>query len=151
MLAAVEPYAAPLCRSRDWPELSVLQDLIARRGIRNQRGTPLQLVAPSSYAESYEERIYLCGELQVRLHEWHDLFNVLAWLMYPQAKAALNARHVAALACERTSESHAPRNRGSVRDALTLFDESGAIIVSDNAELLHDVRAFRWKELFWDK
>jgi hypothetical protein len=81
----------------------------------------------------------------VREGEWHDFFNVLAWTVYTKTKAALNARHVDA------AQADEGRNRGRVRDALTLFDESGAIVVSDAADLLDDVRAFRWKTLFWEK
>jgi hypothetical protein len=38
-----------------------------------------------------------------------------------------------------------------VRDALTVFDESGAIAVSSDADLLQDMQAFRWKRLFWER
>ena len=42
-------------------------------------------------------------------------------------------------------------NRGRTRDALTLFDESGAVVVSSDPHLLQDLRHFRWKHLFWDE
>jgi hypothetical protein len=153
MLEPLAPYAAELSCCREWPQREMLQELIAARGVTNERGEPMRLVAASSKRESYEERVYRRGEVQVRERDWHDLFNVLAWLTYPRSKAALNARHFSALMQELESGSSAEAsgrpNRSRVRDALTLFDESGAIVVSSDPELIADLRAFRWKKLFW--
>jgi len=130
----------------DWPSLSRLQEVITRAGIRTASGLPLQLSPPGDAAgASYEQRLHARGELEFREHNWHDLFNVLVWLTFPQAKAALNARHHAALPAGRVG------GRGPVRDALTLFDESGVIVVSADAELLHMIRGFQWKPLFWER
>lgn len=131
----------------DWPALSRLQEIITRAGIRTASGLPLQLTPPTAAVagESYEQRLYARGELEFREHNWHDLFNVLVWLTFPRAKAALNERHHAALPAGRDG------GRGSVRDALTLFDESGVIVVSADAELLKMIRGFRWKPLFWER
>jgi hypothetical protein len=38
-----------------------------------------------------------------------------------------------------------------MRDALTVFDESGAIVASADADLLSDLEAFSWKRLFWER
>lgn len=129
----------------DWPGRSRLQDIVAGAGICTASGLPLQLAPPGGGGESYEQRLYARGEMGFREHNWHDLFNVLAWLAFPQAKAALNARHHAALPAVRAG------GRGPVRDALTLFDESGVIVISADAELLHMIRGFRWKPLFWER
>jgi hypothetical protein len=81
----------------------------------------------------------------VRSNDWHDLFNVLVWCLFPRAKAALNARHVIEM-------EHEPRGRrGRARDALTQFDEDGVIVLSSAPELLELIRAFKWKELFWNR
>jgi hypothetical protein len=129
----------------DWPALSQLQEIIARAGTCTASGLPLQLVSPVAAASaSYEQRLYARGELEFRERNWHDLFNVLVWLTFPQAKAALNARHHAALPAGKAGR------RGSVRDALTLFDESGVIVLSADTELLQMIREFRWKPLFWE-
>ena len=135
-----------------WPQLPDLQCMLDARHppVRNTVGMPLRLVPPGrkpvSLDDKYEARIYLKGELQVRMNHWHDFFNVLVWLAFPEAKAALNARHYAAL-CEQFA-AHAP-NRGPAQDALTLFDEGGVIVISDDDELLACLREWRWKELFW--
>ena len=41
--------------------------------------------------------------------------------------------------------------RGRLRDLLTIFDEGGALVVSDDAALIALVRGFRWTELFWQR
>jgi hypothetical protein len=42
-------------------------------------------------------------------------------------------------------------NRPAVRDALTLFDEDGLVVLCSDTGLLDLVREFRWKELFWNR
>lgn len=131
------------------PGLDGLRRLLDQREptVRVASGRALTLVEqggrPASLEQKYEARLYLEGELQVRRDDWHDGFNVLAWLAYPRAKAALNARHHAEL------QGRRERNRGPVQDALTLFDESGIVMISADGDLLQRVRDFRWKELFW--
>jgi len=135
-----------------WPQLLDLQRMLDARHspVRSASGKPLRLVPsgrkPAYLDEKYEARIHLKGELQVRTDHWHDLFNVLVWLAFPEAKAALNARHYAAL---REQFSARAPNRGPAQDALTLFDEGGVIVVSDDDELLASLREWRWKDLFW--
>jgi hypothetical protein len=152
MLQPLVRCAARLRACAQWPSREA-QDALLRAGhVCNARGSPLRAVAPhGSGALSYEARVFERGELEVREREWHDLLNLLAWCAFPKAKAALNARHVAEAARERGGRDSAEplaSNRGRARDALTLFDESGAIVVSSDPELLDDLRAFRWKRLF---
>ena len=99
-----------------------------------------------SFEERYEARIHLRGEMIFRECNWHDLLNVMAWLTFPRAKAALNARHYAAL---RAQYAVGAANRGPAQDALTLFDEGGVIVASCDDQLLRKLHEYRWKELFW--
>ena len=143
MFAPLREHAKPLSALHDWPAASALQELVSARNVTNANGLPLRVVATAG--EPYEARIYRRGELQVRGRNWHDFFNVLAWLAYPLTKRELNRRHYLAWQQEGT------KARGRARDALTLFDESGAIVVSSDSALLEDVRGFRWKRLFWER
>lgn len=107
---------------------------------------PLRLVdADIGGAAAYERRIHAQGELPVRADTWHDRLNVLAWRLFPRAKAALNARHVADLGIGDG------RTRSRVRDALTLFDEDGIVVACADPSLAALVRAHRWTELFVDR
>ncbi len=133
----------------DWPATPALQAIIDGAGIHTVSGLPLRLVTPDAEGAivAHELRLYLRGELEFRERNWHDLLNVLVWLMFPYTKAALNARHFRELTA---ASAAAGAGRGTVRDALTLFDESGIIVLSTDAALLGMIRGFLWKPLFWD-
>lgn len=101
------------------------------------------------FERQYEPRCYLHGEVPTRSDNWHDLLNALVWLAFPRTKAAINARHYAALL--KQDEEPSGSQRGAVRDVNTLLDESGVIVVYSNADagLASLLRDFKWKELFW--
>lgn len=105
--------------------------------------------AAADWRQRYEARIYREGELPTRADNWHDLFNLLAWASFPQAKAALNARHFELLAAQ--AAAGRPKARNAAQDALTQFDETGVVVLASDPALLELMRAFRWKELFWEQ
>jgi Protein of unknown function (DUF3025) len=111
-------------------------------------GASIRFVRPEAGKGGYEERIFARGEVETRADNWHDFFNALAWLAYPQAKRALNGRHHAALQMQRAAGSSA---RGAARDAITQFDECGIVVASASAALVELLRAHEWKELFWHR
>jgi hypothetical protein len=133
-----------------WPTHAELSNLL--RGATTARGMPLRFVAPREHTDRerryYEIHIAETGEVETRPENWHDLFNALVWIAYPRAKAAINAQHAAIL--EEGGEEEAKR-RSPERDALTLFDEGGVIVASASPQLLHLIRDFEWKELFWNR
>jgi len=151
--APLQPFIHQLGDS-GFPDLAGLNAMLANCDpeIRVRGGHPLRLVSQSRgklpFAAQYEPRCYLRGELQTREHNWHDLFNVLVWMRFPRAKAAINARHYAAL-CD--AGGGAVKGRGATRDAATLLDESGVIVVCASPDLGRMLREFRWKELFWER
>ena len=149
MFAPMAARATLLRPCADWPSRECVQELLLRERVTTSTGIPLRLAArPTS--EPYELRVHQRGEMHFRERDWHDFFNVLAWLTYPQAKAALNDAQSAALK-ERRRASGGQSQRGPRRDALTLFDENGAIVVASDPTLLDDLRCFRWKRLFVER
>ena len=153
LFAPLAVHGAPLAIA-DWPTLAAMQAVLDARGVVGGGGKPLTVVAPApgrarAFEERYEARIFLKGELAVRSHNWHDLFNVLVWLAFPRAKAAINARHYRALTDPIAPRDQVRANRGPTQDALTLFDEGGVIVASSEPDLLEMLRAFEWKRLFW--
>lgn len=133
-----------------WPALADLDRLAG--GITNAHGVPIRFVPPRVQREPrrahYELHIARTGEIATRPGSWHDLFNALAWVAWPRTKAAINAQHAAMLAEGGEREA---RRRSPARDALTLFDEGGVAVLSEDASLLDLVVAHRWKTLFWDR
>ncbi len=136
--------------SLDWPGHEALTR--AAEGVRTAGGAPVRFVPPrergSGDRRHYELRIAETGEVETRPRNWHDLFNALAWIAFPESKATINAGHVAAL--EAGGEAEA-RRRGPRRDALTLFDEGGVVVASASPELLKLIEEREWKALFWHR
>ena len=72
----------------------------------------------------------------------HDLFNGLAWLTFPQTKRRMNQLQAQQIATRGVSGP-----RGAVRDALTVFDENGALLRAPR-ELTDALRERDWHRLF---
>ena len=89
--------------------------------------------APNGRA--YESHIALSGRVPTRSNR-HDLFNALVWLAFPRTKARLNA--LQANAIEHTGVGAV---RGPLRDAATVFDENGVVLVTRNERVVDDLRA----------
>jgi len=133
-----------------WPNPDVLSALADDAGrVVNAQGLRVRFIpqAPGSrdFRDGFEPRAFLTGEVQVRPLDWHDLFNTLVWMAFPTTKAVINARHYESMSAGESG------NRPAVRDALTLFDEDGLLVLSRDTGLLDLVREFRWKELFWKR
>ena len=90
-------------------------------------------------AAGYEHHVAATGRVPTRDNA-HDLFNGLVWLRCPAFKAALNRAHVDAPPAP-------PGQRGPLRDALTLLDESGLLMAAP-AALRQALRAQDWTALF---
>lgn len=158
MSAGPGAYAHPLFDPlRSWldrlpgrPDLQALAALAAARPIRTASGRPVRFVPPQTDGLGYERRVWERGEVETRPGNWHDFFNALVWLAFPRAKAALNARHVGAIAAA-GRESGAGQVRGHARDAMTHLDECGLAVLADDPSLLDLLRGFQWKSLFWQR
>ncbi len=96
--------------------------------------------APAGRA--YESHIAMTGRVPTRRNA-HDLFNSLMWLAMPHTKGRINALQAAAIEREGIS-----RARGPLRDAATVFDENGALLMTTDATLPALLRERRWREAF---
>ena len=109
----------------------------------NLAGAPVQFIPPSAMppATAYERFVFETGQCPVR-PGLHDFFNGLVWLAFPQAKRQLNR-----LQAQEIARAGIGERRGAVRDAITVFDENGALLSAPPAiwEAL-ELRA--WRRLF---
>lgn len=141
---------------QEWPGLDAMQRLLDQRAepLRTLHGAALKVVPqagrPDHFEQHYAPRIYLSGEIQTRTCNWHDLFQLLSWFVFPRTKAVINALHVPK-AKRRLEVDHEPGRRTPLENTLSLFDEGGAVLVASDESLLQLVREFRWKELFWQR
>lgn len=138
------PLAPLLAQLPAAPDRDALATLAEARPVCTASGQPVRFVPPQDDGLSYEARIAAKGEVETRADNWHDWFNGLVWLTFPRAKSALSARHAAELA-------KAGEVRGAVRDAMTHFDECGAVVVAEDPALLELLAAFRWRDLFVER
>lgn len=129
-----------------WPDLDDYNRLLQSEPVPlTHSGKKVRFVAQGD--EAYERRAYLTGEVQTRSENWHDFFNALVWRVFPRTKAAINLLHYRASLERPPAESC----RGTARDVLTLFDESGVAVACARAELGELLRQHSWKELFWNR
>lgn len=142
------PLAPWLSRLPPQPDAVALAALLETYPVFTDSGLPVRFVPPVSDGLGYEARIAARGEVETRPDNWHDWFNALVWLTFPKAKAALSSRHTAEIAA--SAEAPGAR-RGETRDAMTHFDECGAVVVAEDAELLDLLGAFKWRELFVER
>ncbi|RZL64843.1 MAG: DUF3025 domain-containing protein [Variovorax sp.] len=146
MLAQIDwarPWLAPVCAqgeavAQTAQHTSVACALQAAR----QPGAPdfvPQEALPTGAA--YEAHIFATGTVPTR-DNLHDFFNGLIWLAFPRTKRRLNALQAGEIA-----RAGIGATRGPLRDALTLFDENGAVLDAP-PELWDALIARDWQRLF---
>ncbi|WP_226911316.1 DUF3025 domain-containing protein [Gallaecimonas mangrovi] len=124
----------------DFPSPAELQRWLAA-DTRTCSGKTIQFCAGPA-DEYYEAQVLETGRVPTRERNWHDLFNALAWALFPNTKAQLNALHVADI------KAHGLHPRTLRRDSLTLFDECGVLVVATDKTLLDDLRQHQWQRAF---
>lgn len=151
-LAPLQPWLGPAWAAWQAGQTvaQALQGLQSRPGLHAPAAWPQLAAGPLAFVpqaalpagEAYEAFIHRRAQVPTR-DNLHDLFNGLVWLSQPALKRRLNALQAAEIA--RTGV--APR-RGALRDALTLFDENGALLLDAPPELWQALRARDWTRLF---
>jgi hypothetical protein len=94
--------------------------------------------------EPYESFIARSGCVPTR-DDTHDFFNGLVWLAHPALKWQMNRLQAAEIATRGVGPE-----RGAVRDALTVFDENGAIWEAP-VELVDALGRRDWRTLFVER
>lgn len=128
-----------------WPNAKGLNDL---KSLNGNAHIP-EFVCQNQLAESgdyYEQIIYQQNIIPTRPDSWHDLFNGLIWLQFPQTKRLLNQQHVEDI------EQHGLSPRRLRRNNLTHFDECGVILTyqkdSVAQQLIKDLAMHKWQTVF---
>lgn len=134
----------------DTPKLPLhewLNDHFATQGITlfNHQNHPLSFTHQNDleHGTAYEKHIDTHHKIPTRdnLHDW---FGACVWSVFPKSKALLNAKHLAYM-----NDDDSANKRNRVRDAITVFDENGAIVVvSDETlggEIAQALANFDWQ------
>lgn len=138
-LAAWHEFAA-LLEAHDWPSVDAFAAYLRADTRMRFVVQTRELMADGLH---YEQRIAVRGVIATREHNWHDLFNALIWLRFPDLKRALNARQAAEI------DHVGPRQRSRAQYALTHFDEAGVVVGLRDPALLALWDAHDWHGLFW--
>ncbi len=134
--AAIAPAATQICDWPEWPAPDRYYPKLSEHASVRFVGVDVL---------SYEDHVAETGEVPTRHASWHDLLNALVWHRFPASKLALNRLHQLARLTAGSVQ------RGRRRDAATLFDENGAVVFSDDPELLSLIRQMDWPQLFWQR
>jgi hypothetical protein len=109
----------------------------------NGQGGPVRFVPASELPVGlpYERYVFEQRACPTRENR-HDFFNALCWLGLPLAKRRLNELQASEIAGAGVGAV-----RGPVRDAITVFDENGAVLHAP-APLWEALLAREWRRLF---
>jgi hypothetical protein len=122
------------------------QGLLVHEALNQQAGQhAVRFVPQDALPEGVAYERFVFEQRQCPAREGlHDFFNGLCWLRFPQAKRRLNELQAAQIA-----ERGVGGVRGPVRDAITVFDENGALLDAP-APLWEALVARQWRRLFID-
>lgn len=138
----LQPYAAngvPLAAAVLQGQ-AVWQALNAQANASAQRVPAFVAQSELAHGQAYEAHIYQTATVPTRCGA-HDFFNGLMWLNWPHTKAVLNQRQWQAI-------EHAGgigHTRGPTRDALTLLDENGGLLLAPPA-IWDALRHRQWRK-----
>ncbi|WP_423456914.1 DUF3025 domain-containing protein [Ottowia sp. VDI28] len=107
------------------------------------RSAPVRFVPQHALPEGLPYELFIFKQRAVPSRDnLHDFLNGLIWSRYPRTKLRLNA-----LQATEITRDGVRSTRGPVRDAVTLFDESGVLLGAPQA-LQDALRERRWLDLF---
>lgn len=126
------------------PTSSALNAMVATQASAHAVTRPLFVPQSAMPAGAhYEDYIFSSKQCPIRA-DIHDFFNGLVWLQFPQIKTRINQLQAGEIAANGVRST-----RGPLRDALTLFDESAALLHCPDA-LWQALLAKDWHKLFVD-
>lgn len=135
----LEPWRAP----GEAVAQGILGGMQASAALNALRPTGVAFVPPDDLpaGRAYEQHVFETSRVPTR-EGLHDFFNGLCWLVFPRTKKRLNALQAACIARDGVGAA-----RGPVRDAITLFDENGALLFAPEP-LRQALMAQEWREAF---
>ncbi|WP_240612695.1 DUF3025 domain-containing protein [Alteromonas flava] len=154
-MATKGPYLAWLTNAFDLAELNVGGKTVASvlNTLANAQSTELNVefvdqARLDNDPRYYEQIIAEEGVIPTREDSWHDFFNGLIWLQFPQTKHALNLWHMQDIVDYGVNPRTPRRNR------ITHFDECGLVLVSNSRQaedILAALREHNWEYALYEQ
>ncbi|MFL1732938.1 DUF3025 domain-containing protein [Moraxella oculi] len=91
------------------------------------------------HGTAYEMHIHQTRNIPTR-NNLHDWFGACIWSVFPKSKSLLNHAHIREMAKDMNA-----RGRNRVRDAITVFDENGVILVVSDDCIAQALKQFDWQ------
>lgn len=129
-------------QQNDWPSCAWLNQFISSTVLSGQSVRFVENAALEDETRYYEAIIYETGQVPTRENNWHDLFGALIWCLFPKTKALLNALHIADI------QEFGLKVRTPARNAITLWDECGVLVVTTEKALIHSLQQHQWHHAF---
>lgn len=139
------PWWAPLHRVAHPVVQALQQGATVAQALCGSGAAPVRFVPQADLpaGRAYEQFIFETGTVPTR-NNLHDCFNGLVWHRFPRTKQRLNYLQAEAIAAQGVGPV-----RGPLRDALTLLDENGAVLIAP-APLWEALQTRQWRRLFVD-
>lgn len=125
--------------------------LLNERRHRAEHAPPAFFHSTDNLGALEYERLVQAGQIPTRDLS-HDWYNGQVWLVFPKVKQLINARHIEdADRFKETKDPLSANGRSRLRDALTLFDESGALFLTTEWSMCHALLEHDWTTLLLAK
>jgi len=116
-----------------------------------EQGELMQTVDKTALDEAfwYERHIHKTRQVPTRYNNLHDFFGHLIWVAFPKTKTLFNKMHIENMMYP---SSRDVKQRSTVQNFLTLFDECGVIVFIEEEQydtLSNMLMDMKFKELFW--
>ena len=134
----------------DTPDINQLNRLAERFSGQAERRVPKFVEAQQFEHDSryYETIVAEAAQVPTRDRNWHDAFNAMIWMLFPNSKQQLNRFHIADIAAFGAHPRTPRRNR------LTHFDECGVVLavpascLEQGNNLLEALAQHHWQRAF---
>ena len=138
-----QPWFAPWRQPGEAVALRIASGQAPHDALNGAGASPVRFVPQEQLPTgiAYEQFIFDTRRCPVR-PGLHDFFNGLVWLRFSRTKSALNR-----LQAHEIAKAGIGGRRGPVRDAITVFDENGALLAAP-PPLWEALRAREWRRLF---
>jgi hypothetical protein len=137
------PWFAPWRGAGERVAQRIADGVLLPEALNAEGSAPVRFVGPAALPPGQAYELYIADSANCPVRSGlHDFFNGICWLGLPQSKSRLNLLQAAEIEARGVGSQ-----RGPVRDAITLFDENGALLDAPR-ELWTALLDRDWQRLF---